>query len=199
MKYLYILLALLIFASCEKYESIPAGVRYGESCPAYDGSFLDNWFPFEYNKTFKYSSATDDYTMKVDSVYFNKAKDVLAGEPCTSYGLLMARGNGVNEINMSVSTYYNPQNPDTRSDTVLSFEWLDASIHGTVTAPDLFNIDTANHRSIAYGTLTLNGKDYKQVYVVLTKDSTKQVSKLYIARTHGVVGFVKDGVDYWLQ
>lgn len=195
MKYLSVvaIIVCLFITSCKKEEPVV------ETCPAYNPSLLNKWFPYDKGDKYVFTdTAGNEYYMNIDDVKYSTGETNANGE-CVVYGLIYAHAPSLakDEVDLGIehySSYTNGQN------LTLTLEGNQFLMNGTSSG----NLQVhKTHTAVSHATIMLNDKPYTNVFELhdgIPRNSDDVVTELYFAKGIGVIGYaIEGGRTHWLK
>lgn len=194
-------IASCLLASCYQYTT----------CPAFDRSLVDAWFPYEEKKVHYFSAANGQTdTMVIGHVnqtseYIIRHKGSLFGtrrQQCEIFGTIDADKSRATWLNMHIRhTIMDKYNNGVES-VNLRFKGMDMKLQaGDLQAP----LDQASYRVTVLENMSLNDVSYEELRLIEPQNTdiakSAGIDKLYIARGKGFIGYrtCPAKTEYWLK
>lgn len=211
MKYLILFLTVAItFCSCNTNNY---SLYRKLSCPPYDATFLNTWFPYNQGETYYYKGSVDyKHWLKIDTVGYLDGDEQLGctvDTMCLPAGMISAH----RDKSQHNKIWFNVIHGITMYGEQVTLIWNSDHIHlkvnedGSMVPDPLYYERPESYYQdrkpvvIHYTELWLNEVLYTDVYEIhpSVKDMGS-IRKLYLAKSHGIVGFETIGeILFWKE
>ncbi len=205
-----LLVATIMFTACNKQQPHMRPL----TCPPYDPTFLNTWFPYEQGATYYYKdSAGNTHWLTIDNrIYYNgdEGMSCTPATQCIPGGVVFASRDlqKTDKINLNALHSLTPEGEHLDLMWNSGYIYLLVNPDGTLSLnPLYYNRPEAYYQDIKpelftrHAKISLHEAEYNDVYeIVLKTHDMGNTRRLYLAKEHGIIGYTTTaGITYWKE